>query len=308
MTKKTQSSDASIYSRDTEQMVLGCVLSSEASFKSCFEKNNIEVTDFHYSEHQAIFLELRNLYNSGSASDVHLIAEQLKRTGKLEVVGGVSYLMDLAGFPGTSAYFESYFHLLKEISTRREFVFRCDELKYLALNGKKDIFSMAALATTSFAQISQRARKKKSLSLANISKGEGSLTFIEDLKEKRRKGLQAGKWQIPGISTGYFSLDGTLGGLRDENFIIVAARPSVGKTAFALNSAEKSRFKKKIPVAFFSLEMTANQLFLRLLSSQAGVSANKIETGQISDTQIEQIETALQQLEDSPIFINRQPP
>ena len=139
--------------------------------------------------------------------------------------------------------------------------------------------------------------------MASISKGE-SRSFLEELRVKRSRGLQEQKWQIPGISTGFSSLDAHLGGLRKENLIILAARPSVGKTAFALNLVRNLGIKQKLPIAFFSLEMTAQQLFLRLLSAQSGIPASYIEFGHCTDYQMEQIETALQHLEASSILIN----
>ncbi len=279
------------------------MLSSAMSFKSSFEKNQIEMGDFHFPEHQTIFMGLQKLYFSGSDSDVHLLSDQLKRLGKLETAGGIEYLTSLACFPGTSAHFDSYFALLKELAARRKFVTRCDELKRLVLGGEKEASTVAALASMSFNELSRQTSKRRSLSLVNLSKGEGR-SFFEQLCEKQENGMKGQKWSIPGFSSGFSFIDGYLGGFRKENLIILAARPSVGKTAFALNLLRNIGMKQNIGAAFFSLEMTANQLFLRLLSAQSGVGANKIETGQLSESQMEQIETALQQLENSPIFIN----
>ena len=154
-------SEANIFSRDTEQMVIGCMLASITSFKCGFEKNILGIDDFYFPEHREIFLALKAIYNSDSVPDSLLVAEKLKYFGKLEAAGGIKYLVDLSSLPGTSAHFESYFELLKEISSRRSFVSQCDELKKLALTGKKDVFSIASLAADSFSQISHQTHKRK---------------------------------------------------------------------------------------------------------------------------------------------------
>ncbi len=300
-----KSIEDNIHSKDAEMMVLGCMLSSPSYFKSGFELLQLHAEDFYYIEHQAIFSSLHALHQEGrNGSDVFLVFEKLKDNGEFKKVEEIGYLTNLAVFAGTSSDFESYCEILKKFSMRRAFIARCDDLKKLALVEQKDIASIAALATSTFSRFTQNATQLTNQSIHEISKGEGNGSFLDELKQKRARGVTEGTWQIPGIPTGFNALDSALGGLRNENFIIVAARPSVGKTAFALNLLRNLGVEQKKPVALFSLEMTANQLFLRLLSTQSGVTASKIETGQVSDSEMEQIETAVQQLEESPIWIN----
>jgi len=305
MTKKTTSTSSHLFSKEAEQMVLGCMLTSSKSLCSAYEKELLSPNNFYYPEHSAVFLALESLFKTNRKADVHLLTEELKRGERLNVVGGVEYLLTLASIAGTSAYFEAYAHDLKSLAQRREFVNRCEELHKEALSSDLDPCALATLASEKFASIAKKSDSGAALKIADVSKGEGSeSSFLEMLKEKKRICSEGGQCLLPGLSTNYPSLDSILGGFRKENFILVAARPSVGKTAFALNLVRNLGVTQNIPVAFFSLEMTRNQIFLRLLAAQSGVPANKIETGMVSDSEIEQIETAIQQLESCNIFIN----
>ncbi|MCH9625885.1 MAG: Replicative DNA helicase [Chlamydiales bacterium] len=306
MTKKTSpTSSPYLFSKEAEQMILGCMLSSIESLSSAYEKEHLSTSDFYYPEHGEIFLALESLFKSTRTADTHLLIEELKRRDRLKAIGGVEYVFELASIAGTSAYFEAYTHDLKSLSQRRGFIKRCENLHKEALSADLDPAALATLASEQFADIAKKSTSSTSFKMTDISRGEGSdSSFLQELKKKIKNCSDDGKFHLPGLSTSYPSLDDILGGLREENFILFAARPSVGKTAFALNLVRNLGVLQKIPVAFFSLEMTRSQIFLRLLSAQSGVSASKIETGRVNESEMEQIETAIQQLEASNIFIN----
>lgn len=294
-----------IFSKETEQMVLGCMITSSENLCSAYEKENLSSEDFYYPEHKTIYFALESLYKNNRKADVHLLSEELKRQERLKTVGGVEHLVSLASIAGTSAFFEAYIQDLQSLSRRRTFIQWCEEFQNEALNSELDSSSLATQASERFAQFARKTQRETTFQLREISRGEGSqASFFNQLKEKVRTCAEKGKSLLPGFSTGYSSLDEILGGFREENFVLVAARPSVGKTAFALNLIRNLGIHQNIPVAFFSLEMTRSQIFLRLLSSQSGISANRIETGKLKESELEQIETGILQLENSPIFIN----
>ena len=254
MTKKTNSAPSHLFSREGEQMVLGCMLNSNESLCSAFEKEHLMPSQFYYAEHSTIFLAMESLFKSTRKSDVHLLSEELKRRGRLDTVGGVEYLISLASIAGTSAYFEAYAQDLKSLSRRREFVKHCEELHKEALSSDLDPTALATLASEKFAHMAKKGDSGSTLQIAEVSRGERSEeSFLDSLKEKVRVCTREGRSLLPGLSTGYPSLDGILGGFREENFILVAARPSVGKTAFALNLVRNLGVFQKVPVAFYSI-------------------------------------------------------
>jgi len=297
-------------SKESEMMVLGCMLTSHDSLNIAADA--LDDHDFYFTEHKAIFAALQYAYRNDKPADVHLISEELKRQNKLEAIGGISYLTSVAQYAGTSAYIEEYAEIVKNKSLLRQIINATQSIEKQALDDPKDVKTCLDDAQSAFFQIGQKANAHGGILVSEILSGvkaQSKLPFLKELEEKQERYRKKpdDELAITGIPSHFLDLDKMINGLNNSHLLILAARPAMGKTALALNVAENVCFKSKTAVGIFSLEMTAEQLAHRLIASQSEVESDKIRTGSLNHEEFHQVVEAVSLMQDHTMIIDDTP-
>jgi replicative DNA helicase len=279
---------------DVEASLLGSLLIDSEGFIKIADMLSPE--DFFDEQHRAIFSAMRALHDKRSPVDVLTLSEQLKSKDKLEAVGGASYLTELTNFVPTAAHLEQYAQIVADKSVRRRLISASQDIATIGFDENKSLQELIEEAETRLFEVSQRHVRQNMTSLESIL--EYSFDRIDDL-HRNPGGLR-------GIPTGLTDLDKVLAGLQRSDLVVIAARPSMGKTAIMLNmSLDIATKAKQGSVLYFSLEMSKEQLVDRLLAAEAGVDAWKLRTGEgLTDKDFERISAAMGELAEAPIFID----
>lgn len=297
-------------SKESEMMVLGSMLTNINSLNIAADA--LDDADFYYSEHKSVFAALKHAYRNDKPADVHLMAEELKRAGKLESVGGIAYLTLLAQYAGTSAYIEEYTELVRNKAILRRMILAAQQVEKEALEDPQDVSTTLDSAQKKFYEISQQTNTKDGVTIADLLSGKkaaSEMPFLEalQLKQEQYRNRDPNDMGISGISTHFMDFDKMVGGFSPSNLMIIAGRPAMGKTAFAINVAENICFKNGMPVGIFSLEMTAEQLLHRIICSQAEVESDKIKSGSLSGEEYQRIVSVVNHIQNYTMVIDDQP-
>lgn len=297
-------------SKESEMMVLGCMLTHQNSL--AIGADGLEERDFYYKEHQQIFAALKSAYSKDKPADVHLVAEMLKISGHLDSAGGISYITEVAQYAGTSAYIEEYVEIIRNKSILRKMIQAAGEIKKVAIEQPEDVNSALDEAQSMFFKISQSANQTLGTSVKNIldgTKSESKIPYLKELQQRQEKfhNRDPNEPITVGIPSGLNDLDKLIGGLNAANLIIVAGRPSMGKTALGINIAEHICFKLNKPVGVFSLEMTSEELLHRMICTKAEVASEKIKTGALDGAEYQRIVGAVSAMQDHTFIIDDQP-
>ncbi len=280
---------------EAEASLLGSILiDSDAIVKIA---DTIHDNDFYEERHRVIYEAAKKLYDRRKPVDVLTIAEELKNSGNLEVAGGSSYLTELTNFVPTAAHAVRYAEIVSDKAIRRRLISASEEILNLGFSENENVQSLIEKAEARLFEVSDKYTTQDIVSLEKVL-GES----FERLDE-----LHKDKGTIRGVPTGYKDLDGILAGLQRSDLAILAARPSMGKTAFSLNIAHNVAVKSGQPVLIFSLEMSKEQLVDRLLAAEAGVDAWNLRTGNLSDSDFEKIGHAMGTLSEAQIYIDDTP-
>jgi replicative DNA helicase len=279
---------------DVEASLLGSLLIDSDAFIKIGDM--ISADDFFDAQHNRIFAAMRALHDKRSPIDILTLSEQLKNADQLESVGGASYLTELTNFVPTAAHLEQYAQIVADKAIRRRLISASQDIANIGFDENKSLQELIEEAETRLFEVSQRHVRQDVTSLESIL-GE-SFDRLDDLH--RNKG------GIRGIPTGLRDLDKLLAGLQRSDLIVIAARPSMGKTAIMLNMALDIATKaKQGSVLYFSLEMSKEQLVDRLLAAEARVDAWKLRTGEgLTDDDFERLSAAMGELAEAPIFID----
>jgi replicative DNA helicase len=279
---------------DVEASLLGSLLIDSDAFIKIADL--LSADDFFDEQHRVIFAGMRLLHDKRSPIDILTLSEQLKSSSQLESVGGAGYLTELTNFVPTAAHIEQYAQIVAEKSIRRRLINASQDIASIGFDENKSLQELIEEAETRLFEVSQRHVRQDITSLESIL-GE-SFDRLDDLH--RNKG------GIRGIPTGLRDLDKLLAGLQRSDLIVIAARPSMGKTAIMLNmSLDIATKAKQGSVLYFSLEMSKEQLVDRLLAAEAGVDAWKLRTGEgLTDEDFERLSAAMGELAEAPIFID----
>lgn len=292
------------HSKESEMMVLGCMLSSSDSLNVACDR--LDDTDFYYTEHRAIFSALKSLYKSDKPGDVHLVCEELKRTEKLQAAGGPAYIAELVQYAGTSAFIEDYADLVKDKALLRKMIDTAQIVEKKALNEPKDVVELLDEAQRQFFVIGQRAGGPVGTLVSELISGvksESQLPFLKEIEKRQESFLARGDDNlhgITGLSTSLADLDRMINGLGNSNLVIVAGRPAMGKTAFAVNVAENAWFKLGKSVGFFSLEMSSEQVLSRMIASISNVEGEKISRGSLDGHEYQRVVSTCEQIQKLP--------
>lgn len=259
--------------------------------------DSVKASDFYEERHQRIYEAIAKLYEKHRPVDALTLSNQLKEDGMLEVIGGASYLTELANYVPTAAHVEHYAEIIAQKAMRRRLINASQEMTNLGFDETRSMQEVIELAETELFDVSQRQVKQDIQSLESIL-----AESFERLDELHRN-----KGRIRGVPTGFRDLDNILAGWQRSDLVILAARPAMGKTAVSLNFAHNAAVKGEMPVLIFSLEMSKEQIVDRLLSMESGVDAWNIRTGNLTDADFEKIGQAMGTLSEAPIYVDDTP-
>ena len=280
---------------EAEQAVIGSMLTDKESVISALE--TLSDNDFYREDNRIIYSAIMNLYNKGDAIDIITVKSELSSMGKLEAVGGLEYLAELPEKVPTTANVDKYIKIVEEKSTLRTLIKTANELITLGYDPTQEVEELMDNAEKRIFSVMQSRAQKSYSSMKDILVD----TFIE-LEQ-----LYNRKQHITGVPTGFADLDNYTAGLHGSELILVAARPAMGKSAFALNIATNAAVRAKTPVVIFSLEMSKEQMANRILCSEALVDSNKVRTGKVEDDDWAKLAEASGILSEAQIFIDDTP-
>ncbi|NND72125.1 MAG: replicative DNA helicase [Rhodothermales bacterium] len=282
---------------DVEQSVLGAMLLEREAIPKVIEI--LPPNSFYSDRHRRIYSAILNLFERSNPVDLVTLTEELKRRKELDKVGGAYYLTDLTTRVATSANVEYHSRIIAEKSLLRMLIETMTDHVKQAFDPSTDAFELLDHAESELFRISDTQLRRPAASMDYVLKE--TLANLEAIH-----GQEAG---ITGVPTGFRALDSITGGWQNSDLIIVAARPSMGKTAFSLATARNAALHQKnpTPVAIFSLEMSAQQLAQRLLTSEARVDAQAARTGRLRDDDWPKLARAASRLSAAPIFIDDTP-
>jgi len=280
---------------DAEVSVLGSMLIDNSLIDPVSEM--LKKDDFYSTAHQCIFSAIVDAYNNNSAVDLVILKEELTRMKQLETAGDVYYLMELQEAVPVSVNVLHYAKIVKEKKTKRDLIAIAIKIQREAYDDSIDPDKLLSMTEQSVFDISQRKFTKTTTDIHSIL--QETWDYIEELQEYEGK--------LTGIPTGFTDLDEITCGLQKGELIIIAARPSMGKTSLVLNIAENTGAKHGIPLLIFSMEMSAQQISKNMLCSMARIDAHLMRTGKLSDDNWARIPLAMANLSESPISIDDTP-
>ena len=280
---------------EAEQAVLGSMLTDKDAVIAAIEV--LKPEDFYREDNKNIYEAMLNLYGKAEPIDVITVKSELTSMGKFEVVGGLEYLATLPDKVPTTTNAIKYIHIVEEKSILRKLIKTANDLISLGYAQNEDIDVIIEQAEKKIFDIMQGKNQKGYTALKDI--------LVESFAEIEK--LYNQKEAITGIPTGFADLDYKTAGLHKSDLILIAARPAMGKSAFALNIATNAAINAKVPVIIFNLEMSKSQLVNRMLCSEAMVDSNKIRTGKMDEEDWVKLATALGPLSEAPIYIDDTP-
>ncbi len=280
---------------EAEQSILGGILLDNQALNAVLEI--LTQTDFYSDAHRKIFASIVDLSNRNEPADLITLSNIMKDQKKLDQVGGISYLASLVDNVGSAANISYYARIVKEKSTLRRMIEAATEILNRSYDVGMDVDQMLDQAEHAIFEISENKIRPSFSPMREILKS--SFQTIEK--------LYANKELITGVATGFDNLDDITSGLQKSDLIIVAGRPSMGKTAFALNIAQNAALLTGIPVAVFSLEMAKEQLVMRMLAAEARVDSQRLRKGFLGETDWPKLTAAAGRLSDAPIYIDDTP-
>lgn len=280
---------------EAEMAVLCSMLIEEEAISHAIEILNED--SFYKEAHKIIFNAVVSLYNKSRVADIVTLIDELKKRGALEDVGGINYLTSLTTSVPTAANIRHYAKIVKEKSLLRNLIASATTIVSEAYEAQEDADDLLDKAERMIFEITSKKIEGGFVSLKEIIKD--SIETIDSLYQR--------KTNITGIPTGFHDFDRLTAGLQPSDLIVVAGRPSMGKSAFAASVAEHVGVAEKLPVAIFSLEMSKEQLVQRMLCSHARVDANKVRTGFLSQSDWPRLTNAAGKLSEAPIYIDDSP-
>lgn len=283
------------HNTEAEMSLLGSVLIDTDAIVKVSGLVNPE--DFYDEKNRHIFAAVKHLYESHKPIDVLTLTDQLKGKKLLDAIGGASYLNELTNYVPTAAHVNHYADIVADKALRRRLITATSKISDIGYDENMKLSEIVEEAESRLFEVSDK----------NIRHGIVSLENVLDESFERLDELHKDKGSIRGVPTGYKDLDNLLAGLQKSDLIIIAARPSMGKTALSLNLAHNVATGSEQTVLLFSLEMSKEQLVDRLLAAEAGVNAWNLRTGNLSDSDFEKIGQAMGALSEAQIFIDDSP-
>lgn len=280
---------------DIERVVLGALMIDQDAFSIVSELLRPET--FYEPRHQKIFTAVRSLSMEEKPVDIMTVIEQLRKEGALEDVGGAPYILELSSRVASSAHIEYHAHILAQKYMARQLITYASMLETKAFDETVDVDELMQEAEGALFELSQKNMRQDYTQIDPVLK-----QAVEILQK-----AAANTSGLTGIPSGYYALDDKTSGWQDSDLLILAGRPAMGKTAFALSLAKNIAIDQRIPVAFFSLEMSNVQLVNRLISNVCEVSGKKILNGQLDEEEWKRLDKNLRQMQGAPLYIDDTP-
>ena len=280
---------------DLEEVVLGALMLEKEAVNAVIDILTPEV--FYKEAHQLIFAAIKDLFTKSEPIDILTVTNHLKSTNDLDAVGGAYYISQLTNRVVSSANIEYHSRIILQKHIQRQLIQISSETIKDAYEDSADVFDLLDNAENKLFQISENNLRRNYDQMPDLVK-----LAIEDIEKAKNSGSQ-----LRGVPSGYTELDRITQGWQKSDLIILAARPSMGKTAFALNMARNAAVDFNKPIAFFSLEMSSVQLVTRLISSETSLTADKLRTGRLEEYEWQQLNTKVTPLINAKIFIDDTP-
>lgn len=277
-----------------EEAVLGAIMVDKDAFPSIIEI--LKKESFYQEKNQVIFQLMSELFGKSQPIDLLTVHEALKKSGKLDAIGGIAYLMELTNKVGSAANIEFHARIISQKYIQRELIRISTQTISEAYEDTKDVLELLDDAERNLYEISDQ----------NLNTGYESLASLVVKAQKEIESVSEKGSDMTGVTTGFAMLDKMTNGWQKSDLIIMAARPGMGKTAFTLSLAKNAAEAKK-PIAFFSLEMANIQLVQRLIAMEAEINSSKLRSGQLEDHEWLKLHAAVDKLSQIPIFIDDTP-
>ncbi|GGH77331.1 replicative DNA helicase [Phaeocystidibacter marisrubri] len=279
---------------ELEEAVLGALLIDNSALNQVIDILSPEA--FYKDTHSKIYQAIHNLFGRSEAIDILTVAQDLRKKGQLDQVGGEYYLVHLSQRVSSSAHIEYHARIIVQKHIQRELIRVSSEIINEAFDESADVLELLDKAEQSLFNVAQGNLKKNYESSQDLI--HQAISRIEEISKK--EGLS-------GVPSGFSQVDRVTSGWQRSDLVIIAARPGMGKTAFVLSMARNIAIDHQTPVAVFSLEMSSVQLITRLISSETGLSSEKLRKGNLDDHEWQQLLAKVKNLEDAPIFIDDTP-
>ena len=276
---------------EAEQAVIGSMLTDREAVSSAVEV--LKPEDFYREDNRTIYTAIMNLYNRSEPIDIITLKSELSSMGKLDAVGGLEYIAELPEKVPTTSNVEQYIKIVEEKSILRNLIKTANDIINLGYDPTQEVEAIIDNSEKKIFEVMQRKNQKGYSSIKDIL--VDTFTELEELYNRKQ--------HVTGVPTGFADLDYRTAGLHKSDLILVAARPAMGKSAFALNIATNAAVRANIPVAVFSLEMSKEQMVNRILCSEAMVDSNKLRTGTLEDEDWAKLAEASGILSESQIYI-----
>ena len=280
---------------EAEQAVLGSMLTDKDAVISAIEV--LKEEDFYRTDNRSIYEAILNLYNRAEPIDIITVKAELESLGKFEQVGGLEYLASLPDKVPTTANAMKYIKIVEEKSTLRNLIKTANEIIELGYDPTEDVSDIMESAEKKIFNIMQNNDKKSYSPIKDIL--VDSFTQLEELYNRKQ--------HITGVPSGFTELDYKTAGFHGSDLVLIAARPAMGKSAFALNIATNAAVRANVPVVIFSLEMSKEQMVNRILCSEAMVDSNKVRTGKLEEDDWTKLAGSIGPLSDAEIYIDDTP-
>ena len=280
------------HSIDAEMSILGAMLMDRTVLDRGLEQ--LSEDDFYLPAHRTIFRAIVQAYNEHRLADPIMVKDILDKEGLLDEIGGEEYLVSLIQNVLSLAVFDRHVELVLEKSLNRKVIKAAEEVMRKAITESLKGDELLDFAEQKILEIREKEVRKGFYGIAEMV--HGIYTQLEKIRKEGRN--------VTGLPTGFRDLDELTSGLHESDFIILASRPSMGKTSLALNIIRNVAVKERIPVAFFSVEMSREQIALRFMCMEAKVSISKARSGRLSNAEMKKIMDAVEELEQSPIYID----
>lgn len=280
------------HNQDAERSVLGSMLLEVNALDAMLEQ--LQPEDFYEPEHKHIFEAMRKLRQDGDSVDIVTLSGALERSGKLESSGGLVYLTELMKFVPSAANVQHYERIVEEHSIQRALIRVGNEMIRDGMNDQRDVEQSLNEAERKIYDISMRKTEETLAPASEIV--PNTVNQIGEIASRKGK--------LTGIATGFSKLDRLTNGLQKSDLIILAARPAMGKSAFAMNIAQYAALHDNRSVAVFSLEMSKEQLMMRIMCTEASVDSQKIKDGSLNDTEMQRLIEVAEPLQNARLFID----
>ena len=280
---------------DAEQSVLGAMFLSKTALEKAVESLNKDM--FYLDAHKKIFEVMKNLDDKKVPIDITTVTNELEEKKLLNQIGGVAYLTEIVNVVPTAANVDQYIKIIEDKYLRRNLIEAGTEITDLGFSSPDDIGEVLDEAEKKIFDVVKNRRGSEFKSIQDVLfKAQADLEKLSSMKN-----------EITGVPTGYYDIDKLTSGFHDNELIIIAARPAMGKTAFALNMAVNMAVNAKKSVALFNMEMGAEQLITRMLASVGQIESSKLRTGRLEHQDWKRVNEAISRLADTRIFIDDTP-